>query len=370
MNLTDTAILVKRIAIIGVLFFFSFFFFRFSLTILKAIYLQINPPPPPPVTTIFGKLPALAVPKLPIENGENMTYTIDTPTGKFPALPAKTKVYRIEIPSATLLSESRARALAKSLGFSNEPTRVSSSELHWDDVPTSRSFDINIVTGNFNLKTDYAKLALDLTPGSTPTQAQAINTSLTFLTNKQLLSKDYLEGSQTTALIKTASGNPVEAGSLSDAQITRINFWRQIDKVNITGPNPKEGLIQMDIASSEGVAGIPAINYNSWLLNTEKVGEYPLKAVDKAYMELKSGQGGFTYLKLRGQDYFASYQPLNLSTASVRQVELAYYDTLMPQSFLQPIFVFSGIFKTTGGSEGEFVAYVPAVDQNWVESAR
>ena len=366
MNLTETSIFVKRAAVICVVFFFGFFIVKFSFLLLGAAWLKINPPPPPAVTTIFGQLPPIIIPKLPLESADNITYTVDTPTGKFPALPTQLTVFKIPHPPATLLSDSRARALARSMGFVSEPIRVSSSDLHWDDVPNSRSLDVNIVTNVFKMKTSPQKLALDLSPGTAPTQAQAINVTLAFFTNRQLLAPDYLQGNQTTSLIKLTAGNYSEAQSLSDAQITRVNLFRQAEKLNVYGPSPKEGMIQAEATALPNNASFAAINFYGWTLDTAKTGSYPLKSADKALLELKSGQGSFTYLQLRGQDKFTTYVPLNLAQVSIRTVELAYYDSQLVQDFLQPMYVFSGIFKTTGGSEGDFVAYVPAVDASWI----
>lgn len=368
MNLTETALFVRRAAVLCVVFVIGFFVLKFSFAGIVYLVRLINPPPPPPVTTIFGQLPPLVISPLPIENADNITYTIDTPTGKFPALPVQANVYKIPHPPATLLSESRARALARSLAFKNEPTRVSSSELHWEDVPTSRTMDINIVTGTFSLKTDPAKLALDLTHGSAPTQAQAINQVLSSFTNKQLLSQDYIEGAQTTTLIEIATGNYRESQSLSEAQLTRVNLFRRVDKLNVYGPAPKEGLIYADVSTARDVQQLPAINYFGWGLDYNKIGKYPLKSVDNAFLELKSGRGGFVYLSLNGQELFASYSPLSLGQVSIRTVEVAYYDSKMLQDYLQPIYVFGGIFKTTGGTEGKFTAYVPAIDSSWVKT--
>ena len=46
-------------------------------------------------------------------------------------------------------------------------------------------------------------------------------------------------------------------------------------------------------------------------------------------------------------------------TATVRTVTLAYYDSLDPQNYLQPVFVFEG--------DDGFLAYVPAVALPWTE---
>ena len=45
--------------------------------------------------------------------------------------------------------------------------------------------------------------------------------------------------------------------------------------------------------------------------------------------------------------------------AVVRNVSLAYYDSVIPQNYLQPIYVFEG--------DGNFIGYVSAIDLFWVE---
>lgn len=368
MNLTETALFTRRAAVILVAFVFSFFILKATFGVAGKLLTLINPPPPPVVTTIFGKLPPLNIQRLPVENNDTISYTLDTPTGKFPALPTRANVYKIPHSPATLLSESRARAFAKLLQFNNEPTRVSSSELRWSDIAKSRDLSINIVTGIFTLTTEPAKVALDLNPGSAPTQAQAINLTLAFFTNKQFLTPDYIQGTQTTSLIKTVAGQYRQAQSLSEAQVTRVNLFRQIDKLNVYGPNPKKGLIWADVSALPFPDQLTNLNYYNWSLDYNKPGNYPLKSPETALLEFKSGRSGFVYLNLKGQDAFASYSPLNLSQVSIRAVELAYYDSELLQDYLQPIYVLSGIFKTTGGSEGEFSAYVPAVDSSWIAS--
>lgn len=367
MNLTDTSILVKRLGVITVAFVICFFIFKYFFVIVQALYLNINPPPPPPVTTVFGKLPPIYIPHLQIEGGDTIAYTVDTPTGKFPQLPIQAKVFSIPHASATLLSESRARALAHSFCFNNEPTRVSSSALHFEDVPGSRQLDINIVTGNFSIATDPATMALNLEPGSSPTQAQAINSALGLFTNKQLLSPDYISGTQKTTLVKIITGNLAEAQSISEAQLVDVSLYRQADKLNVYGADPSKGLIRVLISGNPG-ATYPIISYNSWPLETTKVATYPLKAIEKAFSELKAGSGGYVSLKLRGQDAYAAYSPVNVASVSVRAVELGYFDNDQLQNYLQPIYVFSGIFRTVGGSDGDFTAYVPAIDTTWISS--
>ena len=45
---------------------------------------------------------------------------------------------------------------------------------------------------------------------------------------------------------------------------------------------------------------------------------------------------------------------------TVRNIYLAYYDSISPQTYLQPVFVFEG--------DGGFIAYVPAINPEFIES--
>ena len=44
---------------------------------------------------------------------------------------------------------------------------------------------------------------------------------------------------------------------------------------------------------------------------------------------------------------------------TIRNIYLAYYDSISPQTYLQPVFIFEG--------DDGFVAYVPAVSRDYVE---
>ena len=75
---------------------------------------------------------------------------------------------------------------------------------------------------------------------------------------------------------------------------------------------------------------------------------YPLITGDEAWNKLVSGQG-----------YIAN-PPKTGSQAVIRRVTLAYLDLYLPSGYIQPVYVFEG--------DEDFVAYVPAIVDAWLES--
>ena len=81
--------------------------------------------------------------------------------------------------------------------------------------------------------------------------------------------------------------------------------------------------------------------------NEQNVGYYPIKTGGQAWQELISGKG---YIVAPGGK---SYPII------IKQMFLAYYDPENYQPYLQPVYVFLG--------ENNFVAYVPAVGNDYVD---
>ena len=90
-----------------------------------------------------------------------------------------------------------------------------------------------------------------------------------------------------------------------------------------------------------------SLEYNYFPVELETSAVYPLISVAEAWQRMQKG-GGFVAKSTPGTE-----------SVVVRDVYLAYYDSDIPQQFLQPVYVFE--------TEDEFLGFVPAVADAWVE---
>ena len=90
-----------------------------TATLLKNIYLLLNPLPPPAPTIRYGKLPKLIFPEA--SNSATPEYKLETVSGSLPALPNVAKVYLVGINRSRLLTLDRMTARVNQIGFVDEP---------------------------------------------------------------------------------------------------------------------------------------------------------------------------------------------------------------------------------------------------------
>lgn len=327
------------------------------------IYLTLNPPPEPPPTVGFGKLPKLRLPSLTI-NGDP-TFTLETVTGVLPEFDDRSEVVAITMPQPTLLGEQKARTLAKELDFGGEGTLSSDKKtLTFQDATDGRTLAVDVTTQNFNLSTSLGRIGA-LTKGSAPSGSEAIKTAQEELTRLGLLKFGFDSGNQTTGFRVVSSGKDAAAGSISEAHLTEVNFFRSLTEVSATNypilpPDPKNGLIQVWITTGlrPEINNILKISYRAQEteLDKTKVETYPLLDVSEAWREIQNRQG---IAFVGTTDALRSIQ--------ITKVELAYFDDPVYQPYLQPIYVFSGVAKTIGSKEVEFFAYYQAVSKEWIQ---
>lgn len=358
MTLTETAQLTKRGAVILVLLLTAVF-------TTKAVWARARtvlfPPKTPPPEVAFGKLPILEIPNLPLKEGSNPKYVVDTKTGRLPTdLPDRAKVYKIILPQTTLLTSTRAKELAAKLGFSQNPQKVSSSEYRWEEVEEGKVLKMNVATGNFTLETDIKKLK-DFAPSSPPSTAAAVEQAKSFLANLGLLGGDYAVGRQEATYLKIEGESLKKVESLSEAQLTRVDFFREIDEQPIVGPKPYEGLVSVILGKEK----VPFVFYNSWPLSPLQSTTYPIKSVPQVWSEVEGGQARITFLAPAKADPFASYEPQDPETIYVRRIFLGYFDSEKLQDYLQPIYIIEGLGMTADRVQLKYIAYVPAIAYDW-----
>lgn len=153
-TLSDIAY-VSRLALkYGSIFLVVFMVGRILLNASIALYKQMNPAKPPPPTLGFGTLPAP-------DFGENLAtpkeYQLQTVTGGLPSFPNQAKVFFMPDERASLLAVDHAKKQAAALGFVFPYEQVSQTLLRWrKTTPIASMLEIDIVTGDVNMKVDWS----------------------------------------------------------------------------------------------------------------------------------------------------------------------------------------------------------------------
>lgn len=352
-NLTQIAYYTRRALKIGAILLIAFLIVRGGVKIGLKIWRAANPPPPPKPTMAFGKLPKLKFSDSAIKASE-LSFKLETIEGTLPEFPESIEVYFMPQRAANLLASSRAKGKAYKMGFKNEPEIISETVYRWTSQSTPpTTLEMNIVTGNFNLRYDFRNDPEILTSKNLPTAQQAAQEAKGFLVGGGFLPEDLANGTVEFEYLffeplKSPELKPVL--SFSEANFIRANlFHGNMNNLKILPPNPKKSLISFLFSSSRTTGKrIVEIDYTYFPIEKEISATYPLKPASQAFKELQNGGG-----------YIAHLRQNEKGLIIIRKVFLAYYNSQEPQHYLQPIYVFEG--------DREFFAYVPAIDSKWME---
>jgi hypothetical protein len=228
------------------------------------------------------------------------------------------------------------------MGYSSKGTQEAETIYIFDNIKTPAKLRINTATGVFSISYD---LAGDPTPlEKKPPAAEVASSHIsTYLSGAGLLPDD-LTGPTEVEYIKVEEGKIIQALSLSDADLVKINFFRKdTEEYPSLTPNPGKGNVWfMASGSIEREKIIVTGEYHYFPVDEDRFETYPIKTSLAAWEELKAGGG-----------YIAQNSSIKDAAIKIRRVYLAYYDAGVSTEFFQPIVVFEG--------DGGFMAYVPAV---------
>lgn len=350
-SLTETAYHTRRIINFTLIGIIAYICLKIAWTIASNYYLASHPPLPPPPNMAYGKLPLPFFP----EEGKKYQYSfkLETATGDLPESSPSAKVYFMPIVNANLLSLDRATEKAKLMGFTNEPLSLSQSDYLWSDPQNPlRSLTINIVNGNIALRYDFREDQLLFQDKNLPADLEAINEAKTVLSTFGLAKDDLLKENAKIIYLRFAGGKLEEAGSLSEADFVRVQFNRsKLDDFFIFTPSKDLSPEIVTFSGSQDSAKrIIELDYNYQTIDPFSFATYPIKTPSVAFEELKAGKG-----------YIADHGNFEEKQKTIRNIYLAFYDSLKIQTYLEPIYVFEG--------DNHFQAFVSAIDDLWLESS-
>lgn len=376
MSLVKTASTVRKTVVITAGIIALYVTFLILKNPIKQTWYTFFPPKNQP-TLAFGLLDPIEFTKV-----STLTvapeYVLNTKTGKLPTdLAKQMAIYKYVQPAFSFSEGERAQQDAATLGF-NDTMRISdlSSDLFkWQDVGFGGSLDIDTKTRTLSLDTPLASLG-SLFPAGKLTQTTAIEMAKDLLTRLNRFSdKLYTldtRGYQEVKFGKFGTAGVVEANSIPETQIARVDFFRKLKDFPILGPDPKQGLLQVYLRAPETEDENPQLNYPHvrayhWEINTDASATYPLTPLELVWEQVKQNKGVVVNVTPQGASPFETPRTTRADRVLINDIYIAYFDNTKPQTFLEPIYVFEGNYTSTSGS-GNITIYYPAVSNEHVRA--
>jgi len=378
LTLTETARNFRiTIKIIGSAFVLLILF-RLSQDTIRAIFPKKEEVVIPTPTVQYGKMPKMKLPSKTINPSSQPSFSLDLVEASLPSVPTLANVYPILRAPYGFLALDRAKELAQKLNFTSEPQAQTPTSYIW--TAPNRKLTMDVSSLNFTYQYAYLTDPSVFVNHAFVSKEKAEAKAVELLKKNGLLGGgglyggargvDFEQGEKKTTLLRYQNGRLVSSRSLAETQAAEVNFFRQkIENLPILPINPNQGLINILIA---GVADDPGqgkfteileINYTPWVIAYDQGATYPLRTSISAWGELQTNLSYLTYLEL---DSGTATSPLIVQSFTCKDAYLGYLDLAEHQRFLQPVWVFAGSARTTSGA-ASFTAFVPAVQQTWVE---
>lgn len=345
MNLTKTAILVKQIIFFTVIFIITGIITFVGYQAAYNYYVSRRPIPEEQPNNKFGPLPPLDLPKSVVPSS-SFTYSLDTTTGNLPKIGQDpnfkriNKVFYINKSVATFLSPDRAEEFARKFNITNPPQIL--SETLYRFFQDDKTLTVELDTQNFK----FANIRATPSNQLLPSDRDLIEGFRGILSNTGVLKEELRDGPGKVTLLLEEKGKLLPTNARSEAKYAHISLWpKSVDGKLIFSPKFNVSLVSALVVGSSGnLANYLSIEYTYWSVDTTNFATYAAKSLEKAFEELKSGQG--TVIIEPGSP-----------NISITAVSPGYYLPENFTSFLQPIYIFEG---------PQFVAYVGALDASRV----
>lgn len=347
LTLTQAAQLTRRMTVFLLFTVVLGIFLYYIYSAITNAIAGLKPVPKPVVITSFGKIPRAKFLAQTFPN--DIKYSIETLSGGIPSASPTAKVYFLPKPQLGLLTNITAISDARKLGFYHDPQSIdkkftfNESDRELIFIPTTRNFTYTydfINNGDVfegekildkNSATAKANSFLNLL-SAIPSDYDSSNPKITFLT---------FNGAQ---FIPTAIGDNFNATAV------RVDFQRKsVEQIPVVTPKYLEGNIYVIISKSTDTSKeIIKAQRLYQEISYENIGIYPIKSGQLAWEDFLSGNG---YIADPADSTFTK-------KVVIRDASLAYFDNPEQQTYLTPIYVFTG--------DNGFVAFANAISDEWL----
>jgi hypothetical protein len=348
-NLTETSYYARRAINWLVLGVAAYILLRILWAIFVAIIILIFPPKAAPPNHRFGVLPSIQFPAQ-ASPSATFTFRLETIEGVVPSASESATVYFMPKSPANLLALPKTQQFTEQLGFNPKEIQETKTIYRFgDDEFPLRTLRYDIISNNFTLQYAYGFDQAIFSSGAAPSVETAIKLAQDFLSGNRLLPKDFSLQDLRTTNLTLVGDQLIKTPSVTLTNAIKVNTQRSnIGGVPVYYPNPDDSPISLVISGSPiQKKRILSVSYIYWPIEYQTYATYKIKPSQEAWQELQAGKG------------FIARYPAQGTEAIVRSVHLGYFDSVSPQTYLQPIFVFEG--------DDGFLAYVQAVATPWIQ---
>lgn len=339
-NLTELVFFFKRYRRLVVLSFAAFVAILIIIVNWEAIIKALIPPKPPPGTVAFGMLPAYDISDG-VKPKDKINFKLQTITGNFPSFPKNAKVFAVAKKIPSFAAEQSLKNKALRLRFNPEPIKIDGSIMEFASSDrVQKSLKGDTLTQRFILSFKIEPTLIVTKPRSVE-GAQEVSHG--FFGGMGLNRIQYPADKNIVKKLRFENNKIVEADSLSSAEMIEVDYYlTDFDKMPVVFINKGSSPVFALVANGEVVYA----KKESPDIELFRFATYPLKGISQAWEELKAGKG-----------YFNSEN--SSSTINVKDVKLGYVIGFRNNEYIQPAYLFLG--------EGDFIAFVPAVSDKWIE---
>lgn len=375
MNLVETAELTKKILKGIAATLVLYFIFLGIKAPIKASWVALFPPKNQP-TVAFGLVDPLQLTQVPIV-GNNPEYVLNTADGSLPEdLETVMKIYKYKPVRYSYSAGANAQRDASILGYTDNMrvSELSELTLKWEDVFYGGKLAIDLNKNTLELVTPLASKG-SLFPAGKLNKVLVIEVAQELFTRMDrftdpLYKKASLKDIKVYFGKFTARG-AIEANSILEAQIARVDIFRSVEDYPILGPNPTHALLQVFLRTPEADGrnrqlNFPLVKAYHWEIDTTQQATYPLLPIAQAWEQISTNGGVISNVTPKGQSPFLGVPITRVDKILVNNIYLAYFDNKEPQTFLQPIYVFEGNYTAATGGSGNITLYYPAVSGEYV----
>ncbi len=335
----------RRIVKWGIISVIIIMLIPFVFRILKSVYLAILPPAPAAPTVSFGKLPLLNFELL--DTAYKPQLRLETIEGKLPTLANVARVYFVETSKSRILSLDKVKLKARYLGFDRDPEALDERTYKFTHPKDPSVLTVDIISDKLQFRYDWVTNQKLYSKTLTIPREQIISEAKNYLQSLNILPADIAESQIKITYLAATPPTLTPAISASEANFARADFYRSDkDGLRFVSPGAQSAPISIVIGSSlDQRSTIIMADYNYSKTVDGDFATYPLRGAQAAWDELIGG-GGFI-AKPAGNN------------VTVRKVSLGYFETNIPQRFLQPVYIFEG--------DGGFTAFVQAIAADYVD---